>query len=157
MRYTYMMDDDLADVLDELDELLVRVRLAHQRPSWRRHLLEGSTHRLGLADLRVLRAVERVTDPSIRDVADQLGIEHSSASRAVASVVERGFLTRSSAAGDQRRTVLELTTTGRRALEEMTSRRRALVAETVVDWVPADLVRLTELLGRLADDFEADQ
>jgi DNA-binding MarR family transcriptional regulator len=154
MRYTYIVIDD---DLDELDELLVRIRVAQQRPDWRRRLLSGSAHRLGLSDLRVLRAVERRPEASIGDVADDLGIKHSTASRAVTQVVRAGFLVKSSSPGDQRRTSLEVTDIGRQALRDMTARRREMVAEVVIDWMPSDIARLNELLGRLADGFEAEQ
>lgn len=148
-----MIDDDL----DELDELLVRIRVAHQRPGWRRRLLDGSAYDLGLSDIRVLRAVERRVDASIGEVAEDLGIEHSTASRAVTQVVSAGFLVKSTSPEDQRRTSLELTEIGQRALREMTDRRRVMVAEAVLDWMPPDIARLNEMLGRLADDFEAEQ
>jgi DNA-binding MarR family transcriptional regulator len=153
MRYTYIVDEDL----DELDELLVRIRLAHQRPDWRRRLLIGSAHRLGLSDLRVLRSVERRSGASIGDVAEDLGIEHSSASRAVTQVVAAGFLIKSSSPEDKRRTILELTDTGRQALRNTTARRREMVADAVIDWMPSDIARLNELLRRLADEFDVEQ
>lgn len=155
MRYTYSVGID--DLLDELDDLLVRIRVAQQRPSWRRRLFDGPANHLGLADVRVLRAVERRSGASIGEVAEDLGIEHSSASRAVTQVVDGGFLAKSSSTGDQRRVMLELTESGRQALQDVTARRRAMVAEVVIDWMPSDIARLNELLDRLVDDFDAAQ
>ena len=148
-----MIDDDL----DELDELLARVRVAQQRPEWRRRLLSGSAHHLGLSDLRILRAVERRPEASVGDVAEDLGIKHSTASRAVAHAVRAGFLVKSSSPRDQRRTSLEVTEIGRQALLDMTARRREMVGEVVIDWLPSDIARLNDLLGRLADGFDAEQ
>lgn len=143
--------------LDDLDDLLVRIRVAQQRPEWRRRLMSGSAYQLGLSELRVLRAVERRSDASIGEVAEDLGIEHSTASRAVTQVVRTGFLVKSSSPRDQRRTSLEVTEIGRQALRDMTMRRRAMVAEVIADWSDADLTSLTTLLARLADDFESEQ
>jgi DNA-binding MarR family transcriptional regulator len=143
--------------LDDLDDLLVRIRVAQQRPEWRRRLISGSAFQLGLSELRVLRAVERRSGASIGDVAEDLGIEHSTASRAVTHAVGAGFLLKSSSPVDQRRTSLQLTESGWQALQEMTSRRREMVAEVVIDWMPSDIVQLNQLLGRLVDDFESEQ
>lgn len=143
---------------DAFDEYLSRIFVARQRPAWRRRLFDGLTHLRSLSDLRVLRAVERRTtlagSASVRDVAEEMGIEHSTASRAVATVVQAGFLDKTQAAEDQRRCLLELTPLGVRALAEATSRRRAIVAEHVAHWPEQDVERLTQLLGRLADEFE---
>jgi DNA-binding MarR family transcriptional regulator len=155
MCYAYVMDPDLA----LLDELLVRLRVAQLRPSWRRQLLSGSAGALGLSGIRLLRAVERCSAdgelPSIRAVAEELGVEHSTASRAVTAQEQAGMLARTASADDQRRTCLELTDAGRRALDETTERRRAMVAGVVGDWSADELHALTLLLVRLADDFDA--
>lgn len=145
--------------LDILDECLARIYVARQRPSWRLQLFDGLTHLRSLSDLRVLRAVERCTAStgaaSVRDVADALGIEHSSASRAVTGVVQAGFLDKTQSSEDQRRCLLMLTPLGERALAEATDRRRSMVGEHVAGWSAAELTTLTTLLGRLADEFEA--
>ena len=91
-----------------------------------------------VSTLRVLRAVEQRqqagSGASIRDVAEYLAVEHSTASRLVTSAVEAGLLTKTSAGDDQRRRELVLTDVACNALATVTDRRRELVAETVADW-----------------------
>jgi DNA-binding MarR family transcriptional regulator len=143
---------------DALDELLTRIHVARQRPSWRRRLLDGTSPVTSVSTLRVLRAVERCQQvgggASIRDVAEFMAVEHSTASRTVAAVVTSGLLTKTSATDDQRRCVLVLTDVGRKALAEVTDRRREMVAETIVDWPDADVDALVTLLDRLTERFE---
>jgi DNA-binding MarR family transcriptional regulator len=143
---------------DHLDELLTRIHVARQRPNWRRRLLDGAGPVTNVSTLRVLRAVEQCQQrgggASIRDVADYIAVEHSTASRTVAAVVEAGLLTKTSAADDQRRCVLVLTDVGREALATVTDRRRELVAETIADWPDTDVDKLVTLLDRLAERFE---
>lgn len=143
---------------DHLDELLTRIHLARQRPAWRRRLLDGADSVTNVSTLRVLRAVEECqrtqSGASIRDVAEFMAIEHSTASRTVAAVVAAGLLTKTSAPDDQRRCALVLTDVGRKALATVTERRRALVAETIADWPDTDVDTLVALLDRLADRFE---
>jgi DNA-binding MarR family transcriptional regulator len=142
---------------DQLDDLLTRIHLVRQRPTWRRRLLDGAGPMANVSTLRVLRAVEQCPPDrgaSIGDVADYMAVEHSTASRTVASVVAAGLLTKTSAADDQRRCALVLTEAGQDALAAVTDRRRSLVAETISDWPDADVDTLVGLLDRLIDDFE---
>lgn len=145
--------------LSRLDELLARIRQAQQRGAWRRPLLDSSGLGLSLADVRVLRAIERRaaagSPPSISDIADDVGVEHSTASRAVANVESAGLVSKTAADTDQRRSSLVLTARGRRALARTTARRRQMVDHVVSDWTAADLDKLVGLLERLADDFDA--
>lgn len=155
MCYTYLMPGSR---YNQLDELLVRVHTLRQRPGWRRRLIDGSGAVPSLSTLRVLRAVEQREQAeqgaSIRDVADYMAVEHSTASRTVTHAVAAGFLTKTLAAEDQRRCVVVLTEHGRNALAEVTERRRELVAQTVADWPAGDVDNLVGLLQRLVDDFE---
>ena len=147
----------------QLDELLTRIHLARQRPAWRRRLLDGSGPVTTVSALRVLRAVEECQrsgdGASVRDVAEFMAVEQSTASRTVAAVVAAGLLTKTSARDDQRRCALVVTDVGRKALSTVTDRRRDLVAEAIADWPEADVETLANLLARLTERFErvADQ
>ncbi|AFP37768.1 MarR family winged helix-turn-helix transcriptional regulator [Mycolicibacterium smegmatis] len=143
---------------NELDELLVRVHTVRQRPGWRRRLIDDTGSVPSLSTLRVLRAVEQKEKTgqgaSIGEVAEYMAVEHSTASRSVANVVAAGLLTKTLSPDDQRRCVLVLTDVGRKALSEVTGRRRQMVAETVADWPAEDVDTLVGLLERLVTDFE---
>ncbi|MCV7282116.1 winged helix-turn-helix transcriptional regulator [Mycolicibacterium flavescens] len=142
---------------DRLDELLTRIAVARQRPSWRNRILDRSGPVTNPSTLRVLRAVEQSQQAggaSIGDVAEFMAVEHSTASRSVGAVVAAGLVTKAYAADDQRRCTLVLTDEGRRALETVTDRRRELVAETIADWPDANVDTLVDLLDRLAERFE---
>ncbi|MBU8809518.1 MarR family winged helix-turn-helix transcriptional regulator [Mycolicibacterium goodii] len=143
---------------NELDELLVRVHTVRQRPGWRRRLIDDTGTVPSLSTLRVLRAVEQKEKTgqgaSIGEVAEYMAVEHSTASRSVGNVVAAGLLTKTLSPDDQRRCVLVLTDTGRKALSEVTERRRQMVAETVAEWPAEDVDTLVDLLERLVTDFE---
>ena len=143
---------------DQLDDLLTRIHLARQRPNWRRRPLDDAGPGANVSTLRVLRAVEEGQrfggDASIRDVADYMAVEHSTASRTVAAVVAAGLLTKTFAPDDQRRCALVLTDVGRKALATVTDRRRELVAEAIADLPDTDVDTLVALLGRLTERFE---
>jgi DNA-binding MarR family transcriptional regulator len=155
MCYAYIV---AASRYDQLDDLLTRIAVARQRPSWRRRILDAADPVSNASTVRVLRAVEHCQahggGASIRDVADFMAVEHSTASRSVASVVSAGLLTKTFAADDQRRCTLVLTDAGRDALDTVTDRRRELVAELIADWPDANIDTLVALLGRLTERFE---
>lgn len=155
MCYAYIVSQSR---YDSLDELLTRIHLARQRPNWRNRLLDGAGPVTNVTTLRVLRAVEECRrsggGASIRDVAEFMAVEHSTASRTVGTAVAAGLLTKASAADDQRRCALVLTDIGRKALATVANRRRDLVAETVADWPDTDVDTLVVLLDRLTKCFE---
>jgi len=140
---------------DQLEDLLTRIAVARQRPNWRRRILDDAGPVTNASALRVLRAVEQCPGgASVRDVADFMAVEHSTASRSVASVVDAGLLTKTLASDDQRRCMLVLTDAGREALAAVTARRRDLVAALIADWPESDVDTLVGLLGRLTDRLE---
>lgn len=158
MCYAYLVPPSR---YDQLDELLTRIHIARQRPQWRNRVLGAagpvSSPVTSVSTLRVLRAVEQCQQAggaSVRDVAEFMAVEQSTASRIVAAVVAAGLLTKSSAHDDQRRRALVLTDVGRKELAAVTDRRRDLVAETVADWPESDVDTLVALLDRLTERFE---
>lgn len=143
---------------DQLEDLLTRIAVARQRPSWRRRVLDQAGPVTNASALRVLRAVEQSElhggGASIRDVADFLAVEHSTASRSVGAVVAAGLVTKTFATDDQRRCALVLTDAGRQALATVTARRRDLVAEMIADWPAENVDTLVGLLDQLTERFE---
>jgi DNA-binding MarR family transcriptional regulator len=153
MWYTYNMNR-----CGVLDNLLLDLRRELEHPEWRRRLLEGTSHGLAVADIRVLRAVDRAerrgAAPSVGDVAVDNAVEHSTASRAVARVIDAGMLAKTTSAADQRRCELTLTERGREALDQNGQRRREMTSELVTDWTPEDLDMLATQLERLVADLK---
>ena len=141
---------------ERLDDLLTQIRHVRQRPAWRRRLLAVSS--TTLSTLRALRAVEQAdksgAGASVRDVADYMAVEHSTASRTVAGVVAAGLLSKSSAPGDHRRCELALTDVGRKELEQVTARRHEMFTEAIAHWPHGDVDTLIQLLERLVTDLE---
>lgn len=154
MWYTYTVT---AGDLEDLDELLAATRRAVQRPGYRWRLLHGIDLPGGIATLRLLRAVELLGiqgEPSIKDVAARLGIEHSTASRAVDQAVRNGLLTKRGCADDLRRARLTLSASGRAVLAKASTRRRDLLESITEGWSEQDVSRLVQLLQTLLEGFD---
>lgn len=144
-----------ASAHDQLDEALVSLRRALQRPGYRRRLLEGLAQPLELGTLRLLRTVQRSDEaPSIGMVAEVLAIDPSTASRVVERAVAAGQLERRACDADRRRSRLYLTPAGIEILERVTERRRELLAEVTDGFTDAEVRTLVAGLHRVLEGFE---
>jgi DNA-binding MarR family transcriptional regulator len=87
---------------------------------------------------------------AIADVAVQLGLDRSNASRMLASAVAAGLVTKATHPGDARRTELAITQPGRDLLAAARAWQDQVFARLVADWPAADARRLAGYLERLA-------
>jgi DNA-binding MarR family transcriptional regulator len=115
--------------------------------------LTGEQRRL--QDIQVLEAVDAApgAEVSVADVAHQLGIDRSGASRFVADAVEHGYLRRAAAAGDARRAVLTVTPAGRELLDGARAWQERVFAELTAHWPAADAAAFARHLRRLAAEL----
>ena len=87
---------------------------------------------------------------AIGEVARQLGLDRSNASRMLAEAVAAGLVTKTVAADDARRTELGITPAGRDQLAAARAWQDRAFARLVADWPAADARRLAGYLRRLA-------
>jgi DNA-binding MarR family transcriptional regulator len=140
-----------ASSLERLDAALGGLRRVWEAPAVKRRFLELVGRPLELSVLRTLRAIEQITgEPAVRDVAELLQIDGSTASRFVDQAVAAGYLTRHTSARDKRCCVLALTDTGLALLEDARRARGALLEELTHGWDGHDVEILSALLERLA-------
>lgn len=104
--------------------------------------------------IMVLEAVEASAkhdpDVSVNDVAHQLGIDQSGASRFVNHTIGDGHLERGASAVDRRRKALTITATGRELLAAAHRWQDEVFADLTADWDPADARQFAGHLQRLA-------
>lgn len=152
----HMSTTPTSSLLDALDVALVRVRRTLQAPAYRRRLIQGVGAGMPLSTLRVARAIERCGEqpPSIGDIAELLGVDPSTASRAAEDAVSRGMVAREACDWDRRRQRLRLTEEGVRILEQVNDVRRALLGEVTQGWDADELAELVHRLDHLLSDFD---
>ncbi|MBC2934648.1 MarR family transcriptional regulator [Nocardioides sp. zg-1228] len=111
----------------------------------------------GLGRLEVLRAVARVPSCRVADVAGQLGITVGAASKAVDRQVRDGLVERLPHPEDGRSSILELTTSGRAALDDLEPLLDRITAEVFAasGVEPAELQRLGRTLRDLRSSLAA--
>jgi DNA-binding MarR family transcriptional regulator len=123
----------------------------------RRWVMQASEELTGeqrrVQDILVLDAVEAAArrDPevAVADVAHQLGIDRSGASRFVAAAADHGYLERRPSRSDARRAVLTLTPAGRDLLAGSHAWQEQVYAQLTAGWDPEDAAQFAGYLQRL--------
>lgn len=145
-----MLDDDLA----RLDRALLRLRRMWDAPAGIAHegrTVEGSTLLVCLA-VAEGPAGPPGAESGVVEVAEGLGVTHSTASRLVSRAVEAGMVVRSGSAVDPRRVALRLSAEGERLVTASRRFRAGRLGAALAGWPPGDVGALADLLTRFADD-----
>lgn len=143
--------------LRRLDAAFGRVRRLWESPAVRREFLRrlgragGAGQPVEATLVGTLRGVRETPECGVRDLAERLSVDASTASRLVDAAVAGGFLSRTTSPCDRRRSLLALTARGETLLDRALAVREGILRELTYDWPAADVVRLAELLDRLAD------
>jgi len=104
-------------------------------------------------DVLVLEAIDAAAEHgpvSVGDVAIEIGIDRSGASRFVAAAIGRGHVARTATATDARRAELTITDQGTEVLAAARRWQRDVFVDLVADWPAADAERFAGYLQRLA-------
>jgi DNA-binding MarR family transcriptional regulator len=91
------------------------------------------------------------------DLVARLGLDKSTVSRQVASLVDLGLVVRAPDPDDGRAQVLSPSDEGSARLARIRAARRARWEADLADWPPADVAQLAELLARLNRMGEAGE
>ena len=118
-----------------------------------RHINRGEGE-ISRPDYLVLARLADSECTRTKDLADAEGLDASTMSRRIASLVERGFVERATDSSDRRAHTLSLTEEGKQTVLDERARRVALVTDALADWDEADRAELARLLGRLTDTLE---
>ncbi|GAB4586203.1 MarR family winged helix-turn-helix transcriptional regulator [Nocardia sp. IFM 10818] len=112
--------------------------------------------RLRVQHIQVVEAVAAALrtgrEAAVADVAEQLGLDHSGASRMVRDAVAAGYLTRSDSAHDRRRVTVRLTGSGHDLLAASHDWQRRCFDQLTAAWSERDRRQFAVYLQRLADE-----
>jgi DNA-binding MarR family transcriptional regulator len=105
-------------------------------------------------NLFVIQAIDGAAgdEVTVADVARQLGIDRSVASRMVGEAARAGFVVRSTSTRDARRAVLTLTEAAKEFLAASKAHQRQAFDTLVGHWPQEDRERFAGYLSRLADE-----
>jgi DNA-binding MarR family transcriptional regulator len=102
----------------------------------------------------LLAHVDRLAPVRMSDLATHACLDLSTVSRHLRGLEEQGLVTRSPDPADGRATLLDLSDSGRDALDRAVRARTQLIASATGDWSDADRATLAHLMTRLAHDLE---
>ena len=135
----------------EEDLVIALYRLGLVQRQMGRHALAE----LGSQGFTALAVIHREGPVRVSEVAEQLSVDLSVASRQVAALVLAGYVEREPDPDDGRATRLKVTPAGTRVLTDSHKRMVATAAGALSGWTEEELSGLAALLGRLRDDFAA--
>lgn len=93
---------------------------------------------------------------SVSDIAEAIGVDQPRASRLVNEAVERGFARRRPDPVDGRRSVVELSGTGLRVLQDAHESRRSAVTQAVAGFTEDEVEVFALLLDRFVAAWPRD-
>ena len=113
--------------------------------------LAGFDHPVGLVPLAV---VNRLAPARVKDVARELHVDFSVASRQVTALATAGYISREPDPEDRRAQLLSVTAEGTAALERAHDRIVGVFSTALEGWTDEEITSLTAALDRLRADYE---
>lgn len=114
----------------------------------------GLIHPLDRAAYSVLTRIGECTSIRLTELASTMGIDLSTASRQVRALEDRGLVARTCDPDDQRTRWLNLTDTGRSALEDARALRIEVLRSRLTTWNVADVADFARLLEQFITSFD---
>lgn len=102
----------------------------------------------------VVEAVQSLRTPggaTVNEVADELGIDQSGASRFITQAADRGYLKKVTAPGDARQRLVVVTDAGRELVEAAHRWQGQVFADLTADWSRTEVAVFDDLMHRLIE------
>ncbi|MET3925844.1 MarR family winged helix-turn-helix transcriptional regulator [Devosia sp. 2618] len=153
-----------AGIAEETVEAVISIDALLQ--NWRRRSMKRELGQRALVDLKigldlaqldVLIAIDapigsygepKIGETMVATVAERLNIDPSRASRIVSDMVEQGYARRAVSQADARRTIIELTDSGRTVLEAVRAYKFLIMGDFLSSWGADELASFLPLLGK---------
>ncbi|SES43538.1 DNA-binding transcriptional regulator, MarR family [Streptomyces sp. yr375] len=139
----------------EIERALTRITYLSTRARRHDRLMALAGVPLDRAAVALLRQVAESEPLRPGELAQRLGVEASHVTRTVQQLDKSGYVTRVPDPQDGRAQRIELTDTGRAAVERVRDAGARGMQLALSDWSPDELNRLATLFHRMVDDFLA--
>jgi DNA-binding MarR family transcriptional regulator len=136
------------DELRAIDSFIEFIETVARSPFQRERVLDAAATKLSGAGLNALRIIARSGPIAGTEVARQLGVDQSTASRQIRPLEDAGLVARTADEADRRIAWLEATDEGGAVLERIHGQRRDDVELVLGDWSAEDRADLARLLER---------
>ena len=142
------------ELLAGVEERVLGLILRANRARIYEDLLHGAGVRMDKALYPVLSAAAAIGPARVSEIAALLGLNPTTVSRHLASLEERGLVTRSTSDKDARAAAVDLTNAGKDAIRALRRVRRGLFSELLGEFDNDELERFGSYLARLFHAFE---
>lgn len=122
------------------------LRQSNRRQRMQRDLYWVGDRELTPVQVDTLEMLATCDEWRVREIADSLGVDRSTASRTLNPLVELGLATRQTDPDDRRNVVVAVTPLGRKTAKTIRDRRKHLMRAVLSKLSPERRVLLTELL-----------
>ncbi|MGW3730602.1 MarR family winged helix-turn-helix transcriptional regulator [Streptomyces sp. NPDC000851] len=139
----------------EIERALTRITYLSTRARQHDRLMALAEVPLDRAAVALLRQVADSEPMRPGELANRLGVEASHVTRTVQQLQKAGYVTRVPDPDDRRAQRIELTETGRQAIERIRDVGARGMQLALADWSPEELRQLATLFHRMVDDFLA--
>lgn len=144
--------DDSAEAM--VSAFITLVTDVDRTPAYRARIEGASGRPLTRSAISILFVLHRHGPLGVKEIADRLGVEQSTASRQVRPLEEQGLVGREGDPRDGRAVLLHLTDEGLRTRERVRQVWLRDIATVWGDWDPGDRELLGALLTRFRDSYQ---
>ncbi|MEU8757033.1 MarR family winged helix-turn-helix transcriptional regulator [Streptomyces chartreusis] len=148
-------DSPASSEVVEIERALTRITYLSTRARQHERLMALAGVPLDRAAVALLRQVADSEPLRPGELAARLGVEASHVTRTVQQLQKTGYVTRVPDPEDRRAQRIELTESGRRAVDRVRDAGARGMQLALADWTPEELRQLATLFHRMVDDFLA--
>ena len=146
---------DLVDDLESIERALNTFFRLSRNFRFQEAVHKRSGFAVDRASYGVLARVGEHQPVRLSDLAHLLGVDVSTISRQVATLEQRGLLSRSADPDDGRAVLLQLTAPGQAYLRKLSAAWHEIVADSLVDWEPREIAQFATMIGRFVANLES--
>ena len=150
------LSDTVGQALEQLDAATFQWARRVQRGEFARRMIRRLQLDLELAEFQGLTAIFRLRQgaggrtASVGDLAEELAIDPSRASRIAADLVRKGFVRRQAAQSDGRKSLLALSDAGMAMMQMVKQAKSETTARTFAAWAEHDIIAFAGYFTRFA-------
>lgn len=144
-------------MMRDLHGALIDIVSAMNRPQRDDELVREAGITLDRALFRLLVAVERLGPIGVVELAERIGLDHTTVSRQVAKLDSMGLVARQGSVADRRVREAVITAEGKLMTDKLDAARERMSRAIFDTWDEKDIADLVRLMRRFADAFNRDR
>lgn len=144
-------------MMRDLHGALIDIVSAMNRPQRDDELVREAGITLDRALFRLLVAVERLGPIGVVELAERIGLDHTTVSRQIAKLDSMGLVARQGSVADRRVREAVITAEGKLMTDKLDAARERMSRAIFDAWDEKDIADLVRLMRRFADAFNRDR